>query len=73
MPSKILMTALGVDLLAGTLLTQIGLPGLQPLPWSQTLAVFVFAAVSCLIVNDAVKVTMIKWKVPSAVARKRSK
>jgi hypothetical protein len=25
----------------------------------------------CLILNDAVKVAMIKWRVPSAVAKKR--
>jgi H+-transporting ATPase len=38
------------------------------LPWGQTLAIFAYAMVSCLVVNDAVKVAMIKWRVPSAVA-----
>jgi hypothetical protein len=56
------------DALTGTILTRVSLPGLMPLPWSQTLAVFVYAMVSCLVVNDAVKVAMIKWRVPTAVA-----
>ena len=36
--------------------------------WSQTLMSFTYALVSCLVVNDAVKVAMIKWRVPRAVA-----
>ena len=34
----------------------------------QTLMVFGYAMVSCLAVNDFVKVMMIKWRVPAAVA-----
>jgi hypothetical protein len=56
------------DALIGTLLTRVGLPGLMPLPWSQTLAIFGYAMISCLIVNDALKVLMIKWRVPTAAA-----
>ena len=67
-PSKALIAALIADALAGTILTRVGLPGLMPLPWSQTLMTFGYAMVSCLVVNDAVKVVMIKWRVPSAVA-----
>jgi len=62
MPSKALMAALIADTLVGTVLTRVGLPGLMPLPWSQTLAIFAYAMVSCLVVNDAVKVMMIKWR-----------
>jgi magnesium-transporting ATPase (P-type) len=68
MPSKSLIGALLADAGIGTILTRVGLPGLLPLPWSQTLAVFVYAIVSCLVVNDAVKVAMIRWRVPAAVA-----
>jgi H+-transporting ATPase len=68
MPSKALMAALLADALVGTILTRVGLPGLMPLPWSQMFAVFTYAMVSCLIVNDAVKVVMIRWRVPTAVA-----
>jgi hypothetical protein len=32
------------------------------------LAIFGYAMVSCLLVNDAVKVALIKWRVPTAVA-----
>jgi hypothetical protein len=38
------------------------------LPWWQTLAIFIYAMVSCLGVNDAMKVAMIKWRVPAAAA-----
>jgi H+-transporting ATPase len=68
MPSKTLVAALALNVLAGTVLTLVGLPSLMPLPWWQTLAVFGYAMVSCLVVNDAVKVAMIKWRVPAAVA-----
>jgi len=37
-----------------------------PLPWRQTLAIFAYAMASCLVVNDAVKVAIIKWRVPLA-------
>jgi magnesium-transporting ATPase (P-type) len=68
MPSKPLLAALIADALAGTILTRVGLPGLMPLPWAQTLAVFAYAMISCLVVNDTVKVVMIKWRVPTAIA-----
>ena len=68
MPSRSLIGALLADAGIGTMMTRVGLPGLQPLPWSQTLVVFVYAVVSCLVVNDAVKVVMIRWRVPDAVA-----
>jgi plasma-membrane proton-efflux P-type ATPase len=69
-PSKVLMGALLADALTGTILTRVGLPGLRPLPWSETLATFAYAAFSCLIVNDAIKVALIKWRIPNAVANK---
>ena len=68
MPSKSLVGALAADALIGTTLTRAGLPGLMPLPWSQTLAVFTYAIVSCLVVNDTLKVLMIRWRVPTAIA-----
>ena len=68
LPSKTLVAALTAEVVMGTVLTLVGLPGLAPLSWWQTLAVFAYAMVSCLIVNDAVKVALIKWRVPLAVA-----
>lgn len=67
-PSKALAMALVAVVLIGTVLTRLDLPGLMPLPWRQTFAIFVYAMVACLLVNDAVKVAMIKWRVPAAVA-----
>jgi H+-transporting ATPase len=68
LPSQTLMAALVADALIGTILTRVGLPGLMPLPWWQMLAIFAYAMISCLGVNDAMKVVMIKWRVPTAVA-----
>jgi hypothetical protein len=62
------MAAVVAEVLAGTVLAFVGLPGLTPLAWWQTLALFGYAMASCLIVNDGVKVAMIKWRVPLAVA-----
>jgi hypothetical protein len=70
LPSKIFLSTLAAEAIAGTVLTFMGLPGLMPLPWWQTLGVLVYALVACLGVNDAVKVAMIKWLVPNAVAEK---
>jgi H+-transporting ATPase len=66
-PSKTLLSALAVDALMGTVVTLVGLPGLMPLPGWQMLAIFVYSMIACLGVNDALKVGMIKWRVPSAV------
>ena len=68
MPSKTLVAALLADAVTGTVLTFVGLPDLIRLPWQQTLAILGYAMVSCLVVNDAIKVALIKWRVPSAVA-----
>ncbi len=68
LPCKTLLAALAADALIGTVLTFVGLPDLRPLPWWQTLGIFAYAMVACLVVNDAVKVAMIRWRVPSAVA-----
>jgi plasma-membrane proton-efflux P-type ATPase len=72
MPSKTLMAAITADALAGTVLTFVGLPGLVALPWRQALTIFGYAMVSCLVVNDALKVALIKWRVPAAVQERSS-
>jgi plasma-membrane proton-efflux P-type ATPase len=68
MPSNTLMIALTAEALVGTVVTRVGMPGLMPLPWSQMLTIFVFAVFSCFLVNDALKVALIKWRVPTAIA-----
>jgi H+-transporting ATPase len=67
-PSWTLAAALAADALVGTVLALVGLPGLQPLPWWQTLAIFAYSLVACLAINDSVKVAMIRWRVPAAAA-----
>jgi len=59
-PSQTLMIALAMDVLAGTILTRLGLPGLMPLPWGQTFAIFAYSMIACLGLNDTLKVAMIK-------------
>ena len=54
-PSAILAAALGADVLLGTAVAALGLPGLAPLPWPQIAAIFLYAMVACLLVNDALK------------------
>ena len=68
LPGTIFLSTLAAETIAGTLLPFVRLPGLTPLPWWQTLAIFVYAMVACLGVNDAMKVAMIQWCVPDAVA-----
>jgi H+-transporting ATPase len=67
-PSTILMAALFADALIGTIFTRVGIPELTPLPWAETLAILAYVMISCLVVNDAVKVAMIRWQVPAAAA-----
>lgn len=66
MPSGILMAAVIAETIAGTALTLAGLPGLPPLPWRQVAAIFGYAAVSCLIINDSLKIALLKWNGGSA-------
>ena len=68
MPSKTLAAALLADVLIGTGLTFVGLPGLAPLPGWEILAIFIYAMLACLVVNDALKVALIRWRVPAALA-----
>ena len=68
MPSKSLIAALTAEALVGTVLALVGLSGLAPLPWAQMLALFGYSMVSCLVVNDALKVVLIKRLVPTATA-----
>ncbi len=63
MPSRTVVAAVLTEVIVGTALTRVGLPGLASLPWWQTLAILGYAMVSCLVVNDAVKVAMVRWRV----------
>jgi H+-transporting ATPase len=68
MPSKTLLLALSTEVSVGTVLTFVRFLGFEPLPWWQVVAVFAYAMLACLGVNDAAKVAMIKWRMPDIVA-----
>ena len=59
-PSGILILALLLDALVGTVLSTTGVPGLAPLPWAQTLVVFSYAMICSLVVNDVLKVALMR-------------
>jgi hypothetical protein len=59
-PGKALVAALALDVLAGTILTRLGFSDFSRLPWGQTLAIFAYSMVACLVVNDTLKVALIK-------------
>jgi plasma-membrane proton-efflux P-type ATPase len=59
-PSGPLVAALTLDAVIGTVLASAGVPGLAPLPWTQTLLIFGYAMVCSLVVNDALKVALIR-------------
>jgi H+-transporting ATPase len=69
MPSKSLIIALLADVVIGTALTYIGIPGLLPLQWNHVIIIFGFAMVACLGVNDTLKVVMIRWLLPAVAKR----
>jgi hypothetical protein len=63
MPSTLFLSTLAAEAFAGTLLTYFKLPGLAPLLGWQALAIFGYAMIMCLGINDVFKVVMIKWLV----------
>jgi H+-transporting ATPase len=69
MPSKLVMAAVVAETFIGTGLMFAGLPGLAPMPWWQALSIFGYAAVSCLVVNEVVKVVLIRWRLSVPVAK----
>ena len=59
-PSRALGAALAADTAAGTAIALLGMPGLAPLPWPQVAGIFAYAMIVCLLVNDALKVAMLR-------------
>jgi H+-transporting ATPase len=72
MPSKAVAAAVMAEVFFGTALTRVGLSELLPLPWSQTLVAFVYAAVCCLVLNEVLKVAMIQWRDLDLVPKNQS-
>ena len=65
-PSRTLIAALVAEVLIGTGLPFVGLRDFAPLPVSQILAVFGYAGLCCLVMNDTLKVVMLRWRAPDA-------
>ena len=59
-PSGTLIAALCLDGVAGTALTVVGIPGLTPVPWRQTVFVLIAAMICCLVPNDFVKAALFR-------------
>ncbi len=59
-PGRVLSLALLADILIGTLLTYSGLRDLQPLPTVHLFYVFCYAIFACLLVNDTLKVFLLR-------------
>ena len=59
-PSGTLIAALCLDGVAGTALTVVGIPGLTPVPWQQTVFVLVAAMACSLVINDFVKAALFR-------------
>lgn len=60
LPSKPLMAGVLIEWVLGSTLTLVGFGEFTPLPWWQMLTVFSYAMLSCLVINDVIKVAMIR-------------
>ena len=59
-PSKTLLLILMADMILGIVLSTFGLLGLAAIPWSQTLIVVIYTAVSSFVINDLIKFLLLK-------------
>lgn len=59
-PSGILIGALCLDGVAGTVLSIVGIPGLTPVPWQETVFVLGAAMTCSLVINDFVKAALFR-------------
>jgi H+-transporting ATPase len=59
-PSGVLTMALLFDAVAGTGLCMVGIPGLMPLGWNQTIMVLASATFCSLAINDVIKAALFK-------------
>jgi len=60
MPSKTLLTAIILSMIATTVMATVGIPGLKAISLSQTLFVIVYSFLFSLMVNDLIKFVLVK-------------
>jgi H+-transporting ATPase len=70
LPNKGLVIALVIEVLVGTAMTFFGISDFTLLPYWQILSLFGFAMISCLGINDTLKVLLIRRYIPVAVGLK---
>lgn len=68
-PSAALAASLGGELALGAAIGLLGFGSLAPLEWWRVLAILGYAAACCLLVNDVVKVLLMRRLAPGAVGR----
>jgi H+-transporting ATPase len=59
-PSRTLLVAIVLSMIAATIVTTTGLPGLVPIPFTETLFVIFCSAAFSLVLNDLVKFLLVK-------------
>ena len=59
-PSRTLLVAIALSMIASTILTTTGLPGLAPIPLSETLFAILASAAFSLILNDMIKYLIVR-------------
>ncbi len=60
MPSKTLLTAIVLSIIAATAVVTVGIPGLTPIPLSQTLFALSYSVAFSLTVNDLIKFMLVE-------------
>ena len=68
-PSAALAAALGIELALGAVIGLLGFGSLAPLPWWRVLAILGASAACCLLVNDPVKVLLMRRLATNAGGR----
>jgi plasma-membrane proton-efflux P-type ATPase len=71
-PGNALLVALAADAAVGLVFASVGLPGLEPLPWPAVLAIFGYAGLCCLVLNDTLKTLLLARLAPPAGATGRN-
>lgn len=59
-PSRTLLAAMIISIIVGTVLVTVGIPGLSPVPLTQTLLILLFSAIFSLGINDIVKFVLVE-------------
>ncbi len=68
-PSGALAAALGIELALGAVIGLLGFGSLAPLPWWRVLAILGASAACCLLINDPLKVLLMRRLAPGAVGQ----